>query len=257
VVLLASERRGVSFGFRPCCLTGSRGPGQRYSGRAVRRLRKAAGGILAGLALALISGPGVSAAEQSGAAAACPDADLVPASDNLARVEAATLCLMNRERRAARLVALRRSAALDRSAAYHSIEMVRYHFLAHEAPGRPTLLTRIRGYGYFDGVADGLYAENVGAGATSNGTAHALMDAWMASPPHRANVLYPKFRKVGIAAVLAPSDPAFFADYPSTVYTTDFGRRYMRRRCAKRAPAASPNQRTATSQRSYCRRRHR
>ena len=219
-------------------------------------LTKAAGGVLASVALALIPGAGVSAAEQSGAAAACPDADLLPAPDNLDRVETATLCLLNRERRAARLVPLRFSAALDRSAAFHSIEMVRYHFLAHEEPGHPTLLARIRGYGFFDGVADGLYAENVGAGATSNGTAQALMDAWMASPPHRANVLYPKFRKVGIAAVLAPKDPAFFADYPSTVYTTDFGRRYKRRRCTKRAPA-SPNQRTATSQRPYCHRRHR
>jgi hypothetical protein len=78
----------------------------------------------------------------------------------------------------------------------------------------------------------------------------------MASPPHRANVLYPKFRKVGIAAVLAPKDQAFFADYPSTVYTTDFGRRY-KRRCTRRPATASPNERTATSQRSYCRRRHR
>jgi uncharacterized protein YkwD len=215
------------------------------------------GGVLAGVALALSPGQGALAAEQSEAAAACADADLVPAADNLDRVEAATLCLINRERRAAQLVALRFSAALDRSAAFHSIEMVRYHFLAHEAPGHPPLLTRIRGYGYFDGVADGLYAENVGAGATTNGTAHALMDAWMASPPHRANVLYPKFRKVGIAAVLAPRDPAFFADYPSTVYTTDFGRRYTRRRCVGRAPAASPNQRTATSQRRFCHRRNR
>jgi uncharacterized protein YkwD len=164
--------------------------------------------------------------------------------------------VINRERGAARLVALRRAPRLDRSAAFHSAEMVRYRFLAHESPGRPSLLTRVTGYGYFKGVSDGLYAENVGAGPSSNDTANALVKAWMDSPPHRANILYPRFRHVGIAAVLAPRDPAFFEDYPSTVYTTDFGRRFKRPSCVRRKRAGSTD-RSATPRWRFCRRRRR
>jgi uncharacterized protein YkwD len=186
------------------------------------------------------------------AAADCPDADLVPAADNLPRVDAAVLCLINQQRSSAGLVKLARSFRLDRSALFHSAEMVRFHFLAHEAPGRPTLLARIRGYGYFNGASNGIYAENVGAGPSSNGTARALMDAWMASPGHRANLLYPAFRDVGIAAIPAPPDPAFFADYPSTVYTTDFGRRYVRLRCTPTRRTTSTSG-SASPRTRYCR----
>jgi uncharacterized protein YkwD len=209
------------------------------------------GGVLALAAFACRASP---AFPQPTAAAAvdCPDADIVPAADNLAQVDAAVLCLINQERGRAGLVPLARSFRLDRSALFHSAEMVRFHFLAHEAAGRPTLLARIRGYGYFNGASNGIYAENVGAGPSSNGTARALMDAWMASPGHRANLLYPAFREVGIAAVLAPPDPAFFSNYPSTVYTTDFGRRYVRLRCTPRR-APSPTRGSASPRTRYCR----
>src|SRR5205823_3964745 len=52
----------------------------------------------------------------------CADADLVPAADNLDRVERATLCLINRERVAAGRVPLTRSLNLDRSARFHSAD---------------------------------------------------------------------------------------------------------------------------------------
>jgi uncharacterized protein YkwD len=223
---------------------------------AVRRFLTLLGGGLAVAALISAAAPALGAGSPARTAdVACPNADLVPASDNLARVEAAVLCLIDRERVGAGLVPLGRSVKLDRSALFHSAEMVRYHFLGHEASGRPSLLARIRGYGYFSGATGGLYAENVGAGPSSNGTAHALMDAWMASPGHRENLLYPRFRDVGIAAVLAPPDRAFFADFPSTVYTTDFGARYVRRRCVIRRPASRPGPGSASPRRQYCRRR--
>jgi uncharacterized protein YkwD len=195
------------------------------------------------------------AAPAPAADVACADADLVPAADNLDRVEGAVLCSINRERRAAGLVPLARSSKLDRSALFHSSEMVRYHFLGHEASGRPSLLARIRGYGYFTGAVGGSYAENVGAGPGDNGTARSLMEAWMASLGHRVNLMYPRFRDVGIAAVLAPPDRAFFADFPSTVYTTDFGVRYLRRSCVIRRTTSGSSTGSASPRRRYCRRR--
>ena len=180
------------------------------------------------------------------AGAPCPGADLVPEPGNTDRVEAAVLCTINRERAAARLVPLKRAPKLDLSARFHTVTMVRRHFLAHEAPGHPTLLARVRGYGYFAGARDGIYAENIGAGPTTNGTAQALIVSWMNSPEHRSNILYPAFRDIGISAIPAPPDPAFFADFPSTVYTTDFGTRYTRPRCVRRTVSGAP--------RRYCRR---
>jgi uncharacterized protein YkwD len=186
------------------------------------------------------------------AGAGCPDEDLVPTAANAAQVEQAVLCAINRERRAAGVVALNRAPKLDLSARFHTVSMVRRHFLAHEAPGHPTLLARVRGFGYFAGARDGIYAENVGAGPSYHGTARAMVTAWMESAGHRANILYAPFRDVGISAVPAPPDPAFFAGFPSTVYTTDFGTRYVRRRCVIRRTTTVTSG-SAAPRRRYCR----
>lgn len=222
----------------------------------MRRLKKAVGGCLSVAALAVLAGPAVSAAQASTAAGVCPDADLVPARDNLPRVEASVFCLINQTRSHAGLAKLTRSPKLDGSSAWHDGEMLQYRFLSETAPGRTTVLERINRFGYFKGVKNGLYAENVGAGASSNGTPQKLMDAWMASPPHRANILYPNFRDIGIGAILAPPDPAFFANFPSTVYTTDFGRRLGKPHCvARKRRRSGSSSRQATPRRRYCRKR--
>jgi uncharacterized protein YkwD len=186
------------------------------------------------------------------AGAGCPDEDLVPTAANAAQVEQAVLCALNRERRAAGLVSLHRAPKLDLSARFHTVAMVRGHFLAHEASGHPTLLARVRGFGYFAGARDGIYAENVGAGPSYHGTARSMVTAWMESAGHRANVLYARFRDVGISAVPAPPDPAFFAAFPSTVFTTDFGTRYVRRRCVVRR-TTTVSSGSAAPLRRYCR----
>lgn len=214
---------------------------------AVRRHLAATGGAATVLLL-------LCAFPAGAAGSGCPDADLLPAADNLARVEAAVLCLLNEERRAANLVALRRAPKLDLSAGFHTGSMVRRRFLAHEYPGHPSLLARVRGFGYFAGAADGIYAENVGAGPTTNGTARKMTEAWMGSPSHRANVLYAPFREVGISALPAPPHPVFFTGFPSTVYTTDFGTRYARRRCLTRPTSPTRTTTTTSPRRRYCRR---
>lgn len=206
--------------------------------------------LMATVSLCLVVLPGAATA------ADCPDETLVPTADNIVQVEAAVLCTINRERTAVGLVPLQRAAKLNLSARFHTVTMVRRHFLGHEAPGHPSLLARVRGYGYFAGARDGIYAENVGVGPSTNGTARSLVEAWMSSPGHRANLMHAPFRDVGIAAVLAPPDPAFFANYSSTVYTTDFGTRYERRRCVRRTSTA-PRTGSATPRRRYCRRTRR
>src|SRR5205823_2206182 len=103
-------------------------PGRRrrdYGVAAVRRLQALlVGALLAGAPMVV---PPIAAADGF-ASADCADADLVPGADNLPRVEGAVLCLINRERAGAGLVPLTRSIKLDRSARFHSVEMVTGHF---------------------------------------------------------------------------------------------------------------------------------
>ena len=46
---------------------------------------------------------------------------------------------------------------------------------------------------------------------------------WMRSPEHRANILNPNWREIGIAAVHVHGAPGTFGGLPVTIITTDFG----------------------------------
>jgi hypothetical protein len=86
-----------------------------------------------------------------------------------------------------------------------------------------------------------------------------LVDAWMLSPDHRANVLHPMFRDLGIGTAFAAPDPAFYPDHPSLVVTTDFGQRVMARAGAKRCRGRRARARrgAATTRGRFCARRRR
>ena len=45
----------------------------------------------------------------------------------------------------------------------------------------------------------------------------------MRSPEHRANILNPNWREIGIAAVHSDGAPGTFGGLPVTIITTDFG----------------------------------
>jgi hypothetical protein len=142
--------------------------------------------------------------------------------------------------------------------------MIASHYFAHEASGHPTLLQRVLGAGYFDGAATGLYAENIAVGPSNEPTAHAVVDAWLASPDHRANLFDGRLLEVGLGAGMTGRDPAFYSNYPSVVYTADFGRRDgVVRKVAASRPARGCRRRrvaggsTANRPHRYCPRRRR
>jgi uncharacterized protein YkwD len=197
------------------------------------------------------------------ARAACEDADLQASQATADRVAGALRCVINEERAAVGRQPLAASGHLDRSAAGHSADMVRHGYLAHEREGRPTLAARVRAAGYFDGAATALFSENIGVAAIGGATARVLLDAWMQSPDHRANILHPMFRDIGIGTAFAQPDPAFYPDNAALVVTTDFGQRVMQRkgtkrpRCrARRRPAAAGNG-SATTRGRFCVRKRR
>jgi uncharacterized protein YkwD len=157
-------------------------------------------------------------------AGTCPDADALPGQVAQARLRGATLCLMNAERAARGLGRLRANAALSRAAGAYARQMVRRHFFDHRSPGGSTMMSRIRSTAYVRGAALLTVGENLAWGAGSRATPRAIVSAWMHSPAHRANLLYPRFRDVGVGVAVGAPDP-LGAGLPSGTYVTDFGRR--------------------------------
>jgi uncharacterized protein YkwD len=67
-------------------------------------------------------------------------------------------------------------------------------------------------------VTGRIAGENLAWGTGSAGTARAIVAAWLASPEHRANLLRPSFRRIGVGDLLGP-----FQGYgDARVITADF-----------------------------------
>ena len=109
------------------------------------------------------------------------------------------LVLANQSRAEHNLPPLTWDPALARAAHAHLVVMARQGGPAeHQYPGEPDLVTRADQAGaHFSSIA-----ENV-AGSTPS--AAATHQAWMNSPPHRANLLAAQLTAVGIAVVATPT----------------------------------------------------
>lgn len=157
------------------------------------------------------------------AAALCANTQLQPTPENLAQIETATLCLINAERAARGEAALRSNADLRGTAQRHSEAMLRHNYFGHVSPGGSTPETRIQASGYVGSqVTEWGVAENVGWGPTGGATPAAAVAKWMASPPHRANILTAAYRDTGIG-VVARLPACLRAGSVGAVYTEDFG----------------------------------
>jgi uncharacterized protein YkwD len=153
----------------------------------------------------------------------CPHANLLPSGQDLRLVRAATLCLINRERRAHGERPLRANRRLQHAAQAHSRSMAVGDYFEHVGPGDQTPLARLRAVGYISSSRIGFeVGENIAWGTLSLATPSAIVAAWMASPGHRANILDPNYRETGIG--VAPHPPSSLAHgQPGALYTQDFG----------------------------------
>jgi uncharacterized protein YkwD len=168
--------------------------------------------LLLVLALLALAGP-------SPAVAACPGEHGLPAADTTGQARKATLCLLNAERRRHGAPRLRQNARLRRAATRHSRAMVRERFFSHVAPSGSTMVGRIVTAGYRRWASLG---ENIAWGSGSLAAPAAVVRSWMDSPGHRANLLDPRFREIGIGIV--PGAPRTLpAGQSGATYTTDFG----------------------------------
>ena len=165
-------------------------------------------------------------ASASGAPTPCSGADELPSASNSTVVDAATVCLMNRIRRAHRLRPLRRNGALSSIATGQARDMVRGDYFGDQSLSGQSPAARIRASSYFLAPSRVrlLTAQNIGWGTGPNATPTGIVNAWMQSPPHRAIILTAAYRDVGVG--VAPAVPSQFgSSWTGGTYAVEFGER--------------------------------
>jgi uncharacterized protein YkwD len=154
---------------------------------------------------------------------ACPDSDLRPTEEDLGRIRAATLCLVNRERAGAGEGPLAPNARLEAAAQGHTEDMVLGGYFDHIGPRGDTPVSRVRAAGYIYSSRIGYeIGENIAWGTLWLATPRSIVAAWMASPGHRANILDTRFRDSGIGVSAHPPSP-LAGGQAGAIYTQDFG----------------------------------
>lgn len=106
-------------------------------------------------------------------------------------IRAAVLESVNRHREEARLPSLQKRSVLDVVAQRYADAMLAKGFYGHTGPDGSTVLDRVRAASY----QPLRVGENIASGQTS---AEQVMQGWMDSPEHRANILHPAFRELGV-----------------------------------------------------------
>ncbi len=175
-----------------------------------------AGGVPKAPALDRGAGAGV------GGGAQCTGTELEPSAENLAAVKSATVCLLNVERRARGLGPLRTNVALSRASLGHAKDMVAHHYFAHVSPSGEDMIVRVRRTGYLAGSKRWVIGENLAYGTGAKATPAEMVQAWMASPPHRSNILYGGFKETGLGIALGSPTPG---EEAGATYTSGFGAR--------------------------------
>ena len=129
-------------------------------------------------------------------AGACNAAD--DASAPVAAQAGAVACLVNWARRQENRGRLLRRSALQRAAELKGQSVASCGQFSHTPCGAPvTSGVNASGYRY------ATFGENLFAGSWGKATPREVVNAWLNSPPHRANIMSGRFRHVGAAPVRA------------------------------------------------------
>lgn len=139
---------------------------------------------------------------------------------SLSTTENRILSMHNQARTANGLRRLCVHRVLTRAARSHSQEMLDKDYFAHESFNGETDQARMKRFGYTSsGFAFWKVGENIYRGSGTSGSARSAFTWWMNSSGHRANILDPDFRNVGIGVRRGE----FKGQAGTTMYTVDFG----------------------------------
>jgi len=134
------------------------------------------------------------------------------------------LCLVNRERAENGEPPLLLNGQLEKAAEGHNSEMLADDYFAHISPAGETPVERLKiSTTYIPGPKFGyVIGENLAWGTLYLSTPQAIVEAWIASPGHLANILEARYRETGIGVV--PSVPsALSGGEPGATYAQEFG----------------------------------
>jgi uncharacterized protein YkwD len=139
-----------------------------------------------------------------------------PASRSLAELDSYSIeqevsALVNQEREVKNLPPFKWNDKLFAAARGHSVDMAEHDYFSHDSLDGREFFERITTAGYQWSAC----AENIAAGYTSPET---VMNGWMASPGHRANILSTGYCDIGVG--YAYDDASTYGHY----WTQDFGR---------------------------------
>ena len=132
---------------------------------------------------------------------------------NNATFASEVVSLVNQHRQALGLSALGVSPTLTASAQWKSAHMAYYQYMQHDDPAPPvarTVSDRLAACGY--PMTNIAWGENIAEGYQ---TPQDVMNAWLNSPGHKANIENASFRAIGVGAVQSSSGAWY--------WTQDFG----------------------------------
>lgn len=130
--------------------------------------------------------------------------------------ERAIVRVINQERAAHGLRALRTSRTLSRSAERHSEDQLRHDVLDHSSSDGTSFAKRVARVGRFRVAGETIAFAPRGP----RSRARAVVSMWMRSPGHRAELLAPGFRLLGVGRVRG-----VLGRSRGVVVTADFARR--------------------------------
>jgi uncharacterized protein YkwD len=163
----------------------------------------------ASVAEAATADAGTTTHRAAAAAARAPGSDLGPlAAADEAALEARVVELVNEERGKVGCAALNADPRLTAAAQGHSADMAARGYFSHTTPEGVGYSQRITQAGY-----EWQVAENIAKGYP---TAEAVMQGWMTSPGHRANIVECGYVDIGVGVVADPGG--------TLLWTQDFGR---------------------------------
>jgi uncharacterized protein YkwD len=142
----------------------------------------------------------------------------------MAALEEGVIARINQVRRARGLRPLRMNPRLAAAADFHSRDMGRRGYFEHESANGTSFWRRIERFYPSRGFRSWTVGENLLWASDSYGAAFAVRE-WMASPPHRQNILSRDWREVGIGAVFFTQAPGEYRGRSVTIVTADFGSR--------------------------------
>lgn len=166
----------------------------------------------------------------------CKDAKLMPSkASQMKRIERATRCLINKERKKHHLARLTANDSLQKSSRWQGYDMLTHAYFDHSRPDGPAFADRILRFGYAQLASGYEIGENIGWASDSIASPRQMVKMWMNSPSHRENILTGTFRDQAIDAIWSAGGVGgAYADSngPFVIYVNQFGRQYgpMRKR---------------------------